>query len=95
MKSSKLDQAEREIRREEILMNRDMMRQAHVRRGRSFIRYTCTLHRHSAESQRQRYARQFAAGQLNIAAVVKSAAEPAKVRKPRAKKAAATAEVGA
>lgn len=49
MKSSKLSQVERETRREEILMNRDMMRQVHVRRGRSFVRYTCTPHQHSSE----------------------------------------------
>lgn len=66
MKSSKLSQVERETRREEILMNRDMMRQVHVRRGRSFVRYTCTPHQHSSERQRKRYARQLAAGQLKL-----------------------------
>lgn len=42
MKSSKLSPEARAERREAIIMNRDMTRRAHLRSGRSYIKYRCT-----------------------------------------------------
>lgn len=66
MKTERLTEEQRYERRLDLLEKRDAIITAHRRAGRCFVQYACTRHAHSSDRQRARYARQIAAGQLNM-----------------------------
>jgi hypothetical protein len=111
MKTSKLDKEYREIRREEIMFDRMQARSAHAKRGVAILQSRTQIkvfgkrgkatreygvYPHSSTRQRVRYARQIAAGQLNIsviAAPVAAVEAPPIAKKKRVSRAKAVPEV--
>jgi hypothetical protein len=82
-----MTEAERHERRLDIMEKRDASIAGWRRRGVSYIKYTTTRFPHSSTRQRARYARQIAAGHLNIGRVVAlEPVEPVKAKKPRVRK---------
>ena len=69
MKSSKLPDFEREMRREDIMYKRRKAIVDHRRRGVSYVKSKTTAFPFSSTRQNARYARQIAAGQLRMAGV--------------------------
>lgn len=93
-----LTKDEKDIARIDLMSRRDTVRYDHARRGRTFLQSRTKikvfgkrgrvsseygLYPHSSTRQRARYARQMAAGQLNVARLVTET--PKKKRASRAK----------